>query len=601
MRTRIFRTIFCVGLVLLGMTPLRAQDRPSEKVLRYAFRIAETGFDPAQLSDLYSRILTAHIFDALYSYDYLARPAKIRPNVADGMPLVEDNYRTYTVRIKPGIYFADDPAFQGRKRELVAQDFVYSFKRIFDPRNKSPSVSSLENEKMLGLSELRREALKPGGSFNYDHEVEGVRALDRYTIRFRLAEPRPRFVHNLADPGVWGAVAREVVEKYGDKIMEHPVGTGPYRLQQWVRSSKITLERNPNFREAYYEAEPAAQDAASQAIYQRMKGKRLPMVDRVVVSIIEENQPRWLAFLGGEQDLLDRLPEQYAYQAIPNNRLAPNLQKKGITMERVPASDVTLSYFAMEHPVVGGYTPDKVALRRAIALAYNASEEVRLPRRNQAIVAQGVIPPLNYGYEPGFKSEMGEFDRARAVALLDMYGYVDRDGDGWRDLPNGQPLVLEYATQPDAASRELSEIWRKNMSAVHIKIEFKVAKWPENLKASRAGKLMMWGVAWSGGPDGQGFLQLGYSPSKGQANHARFVHPGFDRLFERMQDLPDGPQRLGLMQEATKILLAYMPYKASAHRYITDMSQPWLIGYRRHPVMREFWHYVDIDQAKLLR
>ncbi len=588
-------------LPLFSASPVLAQDQanPPEKVLRYAFPVAETGFDPAQLSDLYSRIVTANIFDALYGYDYLARPIKVQPNVALGMPEISADFRTYTVKIRPGIFFADDPAFGGKKRELTAQDFVYSYKRIFDPKTKSPSYSDLNEEKLIGLAELREQAERPGASFDYDTEVEGLRALDRYTIQFKLEQTRPRFIYQLADPGIYGVLAREVVERYGDKIMEHPVGTGAFKLDQWTRSSKMTFVRNPNYREVFYEAEPAVDDAASQAIYRRLKGQRLPLLDRVELSIIEENQPRWLSFLSADQDLLERLPNAFAYQAIPNNRLAPNLVKKHIAMERGPNPDVSVSYFNMQDATVGGYTPDKVALRRAIALAYNTGEEIRLPRRNQAIPAQGPIQPTTFGYDPQFKTEMSEFNRARATALLDLYGYVDKDGDGWRDRPDGSPLLLEYATTPDASSRELNEIWKKNLSAVGIRIEFKVGKWPEQLKSARAGKLMMWGLGYSAStPDGAGSLALGYGPSLGETNLARFQWAEYDRLYRQQGLMPDGPERVAVMQQAVKLLVAYMPYKFNTHSIRTDLTQAWVFGYRRHPVARGFWRYVDIDSSK---
>lgn len=592
---------FCsaaLALLCLGGTGSHAKE--PEKVLRYAFRIAETGFDPAQISDVYSSIVLHSIFDALYCYDYLARPAKIKPNLAVAMPEVSPDFRTWTVKIKPGIYFADDPAFGGKRRELTAHDVVYSYKRIFDPKNKSPSYSDLDQEKMLGMAGLRSASEKPGGKFDYDKEIEGLRALDRYTVRFQLAETRPRFIYNLADPGHVGIVAREVVEAYGDKIMEHPVGTGPFRLDQWTRSSKMVLVKNPNFRDEFYEAEPPANDPVSQEIYRRMKGRKLPMLDRVEVSIIDEDQPRWLSFLGAEHDFLERLPNAYANQAIPNNRVAPNLAKKGITMDRVTALDVSVSYFNMEDPVVGGYTPDKVALRRAISLAYNVEEEIRLPRRNQAIPSQSPIYPLSFGYDPKFKSEASEFNRAKAVALLDMFGYVDKDGDGWRDMPDGKPLVLEYSTQPDATNRELNEIWKKNMSAVGIKIVFKLAKWPEQLKAARAGKLMIWGLGYSATtPDGGGAVGLGYGPDKGEGNLSRFQNAEFDRLYEQQKLMPDGPERAAVMREAVKIMIAYMPYKLHVHRVLTDMMHPWVVGYRRHPTSHGFWKYVDIDTSKL--
>ncbi len=600
MKNDLLRFLCFACMFLSGAGTLQAQNKPPEKVLRYAFEIAETGFDPAQISDYYSRTVTENIFDALYGYDYLARPAKVIPNVAQGMPVVSDDFRTYTVKVKPGIYFADDPAFGGKKRELTAYDFVYSFKRIFDPKTKSQVFTDFEEVKLLGMDQLRREAEKPGASFNYESEVEGLRALDRYTIQFKMADTQPRFIYRLADSSIVGAVAREVVEKYGDKIMEHPVGTGPFKLDQWTRSSKMTFVKNPNFREQFYEADPPADDARSQAIYRQMKGKRIPLVDRVEISVVEEVQPRWLSFLGNEHDFLMYLPNQFATQAIPNNRLAPNLAKRGISIERVAVPDVTMTYFNMEDPVVGGNTPDKVALRRAVSLAYNIEEEIRLPRRNQAIPAQGPTPPMTWGYDPKFKTEMSEFSRARALALLDMYGYVDKDGDGWRDLPDGKPLVLEYSTQPDAASRELNEIWKKNMDAVGIKIVFKTGKWPEHLKAARAGKLMMWGLGYSAStPDGGGFLDLAYGPQKGEGNLARFENAEYDKLYRQQLVMPDGPERLAIMQQLAKIMVAYMPYKFSTHRIRTDVMQPWLLGYRRHPTSRAFWRYVDIDTSKL--
>ena len=579
--------------------PANPAPATAPKVLRYAFQIAETGFDPAQISDLYSRVIASNIFEAPLTYDFLARPAKLVPQTAAALPEASNEFRRWVFRIRPGIHFADDPAFKGQKRELVAADYVYAIKRHYDPKFKSPSLFQFENAKLLGLSELRKKALDSKQPFDYDTEVEGIRALDRYTFEVNLAEPSPRFGYVMADGSTSGAVAREVIEAYPGKAMEHPVGTGPYRLVQWKRSSKMVLERNPNFREQLYDAQPAADDAVGQAVLAKMKGRKLPLIDRVEVSVIEESQPRWLAFLNGQLDMIERLPNEFSGIAIPNNQLAPNLRKLGVQMERVPAVDATFTYFGMENPVVGGYTPDKVALRRAIALAFDSDLEITMVRRGQAIPAQAIIPPLVTGYDPKLKTEMSEYSVARAKALLDLYGYTDKNGDGWRDLPDGQPLVLEYSSQPDQLSKQLQELWRKAMASVNVKIEFKIAKWPEQLKASRAGKLMMWGVAWSAAnPDGSYFLDLMYGPNKGQANHARFDLPALNALYKRQLVMADGPERDALIHEAKVLGVAYMPYKVNSHRIITDLLHAQVVGYRRHPFMRDFWRYVDIDPTK---
>jgi len=566
------------------------------KTLRYAFPIAESGFDPAQISDLYSRTVAAAMFDAPLEFEFMASPARMRPNVAAAMPEVTDDFRSFTFQIKPGIFFADDPAFKGAKRELTADDFVYALKRHYDPRWKSANLYVLENAKILGLSELRKELIAAKKPFDYDRDVEGLKALDRYTFRIRLAEANPRFLYNFTDGSFTGAMAREVVEAYGDKVGEHPVGTGPFRLAEWKRSSRRVLERNPNYREVFYDEHPPQNNARLVEAAAKFKGRRMPLVDRVEISVVEEAQPRWLSFLNGEHDVLENVPAEFSNLAIPNNQLAPNLSKRGMGMVRYPRADVAVSYFAMEDPVVGGYEPHKVALRRAIALAVDLDREIRLVRRNQAIPGQSPIGPETFGYDPAFKSEMSEYNLPRAKALLDLHGYVAKNGDRWRDQPDGKPLVLEYATQPDQVSRQLIELWKKNMDALGLRMTFKTAKWPENLKSSRAGKLMMWGVGWSAGsPDGDTFLALGYGPNKGGANHARFNLPAFNSVYQAQRMLPDSPERLALMDEAKRLMVAYMPYKIHAHRIFTDLNQPWVQGYHRNIFVREFFKYVDLD------
>lgn len=599
-REAIFAAPLLLGAPLAA--PAEAQraaaSSTAEKVLRYAFVVAETSFDPAKINDLYSIIVTSHLFEAPYRFDYLARPAKIVPHTAVAMPEVGDDFRTWTVRIKPGIYFIDDPAFKGKPRELTAADYVYSWKRLFDPANKSPSYSLYSEEGALGVDALRKDALQNKKPFDYDREVEGVRAIDRYTLQFRLADPRPRFVDALATSGRFGAVAREVVEFYGDRIGEHPVGTGAFRLVEWRRSSRMVFERNSKYRELRFDGEPAADDAEGQALLRRLKGRRLPMIDRVEISVIEESQPRWLSFLNGDFDLIS-VPLEFANQAVPGGRIAPYLARRGIRMDRFANPDRTYYYFNMEDPIVGGMSPDKVALRRAMSLATDIGQEIRGVRRGQAIPAQSIISPGGYGYDPAYRSENSEFDVPRAKALLDMFGYVDRDGDGWRELPDGRPLVIEYATTPDALSRQFDELWKKNMDAIGIRLRFRTAQWPEQLKAARAGQLMVWQLADSNGsPDVQdSFLNL-YGPAAGGQNLSRFKDAKFDDLYRRMQALPDGPERLSLIREANDILTAYMPQKFNVHRIVSYLMQPWLLGYRAPLYGSQFWAYVDIDDSK---
>jgi ABC-type transport system substrate-binding protein len=281
--------------------------------------------------------------------------------------------------------------------------------------------------------------------------------------------------------------------------------------------------------------------------------------------------------------------------AMPGGQVAPNLAKRGIKGQRVLTADVVMTYFNMEDPVVGGLQPERVALRRAISLGIDLDREIRLARRGMAIPAQSPLVPYTSGYDPKFKSENSEFNPARAMALLDLYGFVDKNRDGWREQPDGSPLVLRYATQPDQTSRELNELWQKNLTAIGLKIEFKPAKWPENLKAARAGKLQMWGVASAAsGGDGQGILERYYGPQSGQGNIARFKLPAFDALFEKLTQVPDGPEREALFLQAKKLTVAYVPYKLHCHRLIADMMYADVVGYRRPAYWYNWWHMVDV-------
>jgi len=591
-------------LLLAPAASLVAASPPARasagKTLRVAFSAAETGFDPAQVQDLYSRTVIGHILDAPLEFDFIARPAKLRVNTLASMPEVSADFRTFTFRLRPGIEFQSDPVFKGMPRELVAADYVYSWKRIYDPRWKSPMLFVLENSKVRGLTELRAAALKTKRPFDYDAAVDGLEALDRYTFRVRLAEPNPRLIYSLADASLFGAVAREVVETYGDDIMAHPVGTGPFRLSAWARSSRIVLERNPTYRDERYEFEAPADAPALEAEVRRLQGRRLPMLDLVEIAIIEESQPRWLAFLQGQLDMLDPVPVDLVRVATPNARLAPFLERKQVKATFTPMSDLTLSYFNMEHPLVGGYTAEKVALRRAIALGFDGQQYIRNVFSGIGVQAQSPFCPGTWGYDPSYRTEMSEYSPARARALLDTYGYLDLNADGWRETPQGEPLSLEIASTSTQRDRNANELWTKFMAALGLRTKFRIAQWPELVKQSMAGQLMMWGYAWQlGQPDSDTMFGMAYGGNMESINDARFNLPAYNRLFEQQRVLPDGEERLALLHEATRLMVAYMPYLLHTHRINVDLCQPWVVGFRRHPFTTRKWNWIDIDDERL--
>lgn len=588
------RLLACVAaLALAPVAPLATAADPA-KVLHVAFSIAETSFDPAFASDAASDGIIANVFDAMLDYDYLARPVKLVPRALEALPEVADGGRTYICRVKKGIYFTPDPAFKGKRRELTAADFAYGFQRILDPAVKSPWLWLLDG-KLAGGDEARAKAQETG-RFDYDAPLPGLEVVDRYTLRIHLKSPDLRFPYALAVPNM-AAQAREVVEAYGTDIGAHPVGTGPYKLGEYRRSTRIVLEANPDFRPMTYT--PAGPiPATSQAAAAALKGRALPIAGRIEISVIEEGQARFLAFMNREIDLLDILPIEFTEQALDaNGGILPALAAKGIVHDVLLRPNTWWTYFNMKDPVVGGYTPEKIALRRAIGMGYNNDEAIRVLLKGRATPAKGPIPPDIAGYDPALKTDAQVYDPVAARALLDKFGYKDRDGDGYREAPDGKPLTLERWSTPNSAARQGDELWERNMKAIGLRMVFKKDRVPELRKMARLGKIPMRGDGWNADyPDAENFMQLLYGPNAYQANESLFDLPEYNKLFEEARALPDGPARTKLFDRMTQLVIAYAPFRMTYHVLEDSLRHPWVGNYVPHPIRSQVWMYVDVKR-----
>jgi oligopeptide transport system substrate-binding protein len=587
------RLLAAAAAAALALAPEGALAQPDPgKVLKVAFLQPETGFDPQASSDVYSNYVNRVLFDPLFRYDYVSRPYRIVPNTAAALPEISKDGLTWTIKVKPGTYFGDDPAFKGRKRELTAADYVFAWKRTLDPRTRSPQLELFDG-KLAGMDALLDKA-KASGKLDYEAPLEGLQVLDKYTLRIRLKYPYYDLLSDLTGTGS-SAVAREVIEAYGDAsgwAMANPVGTGPYRLKEWRRGQKIVLEASPTFREVLY---PESSDPADRALMAKFKGRRLPLIGRIEIAVIEEANPRLLAFEQGSLDYIEVPVDLVGNVLEPGNALKPRFTKANVTLQRGIQPGITYTWFHMDDPIVGGYAKEKVALRRAIGMAYNVDEEARVIRQGQAEWASQVIPPGVSGHDPGFVGNT-KYDPAGAKALLDRFGYVDRDKDGWRDLPDGKPLVLKKGTSPSALERQYDELWQRNMKDVGIRIEFVTQKWPDLLKMARLGQLQMWQLGnRSTTTEGYGFLGLLYGPNAGLANLSRFRQADYDRLYDESRKVPDSPQRAKLMRQMSEIVAAYAPWKINAYRYENMILYPWVEGYKLNVFNIHPWQYLDVD------
>jgi ABC-type transport system substrate-binding protein len=561
-----------------------------KKILRMPFEAADDGFDMVKTANWYSGTVSETIFETLLTYDYLADPVKLVPLTAESMPEISDDGKTFVFRIKKGIYFTPDPAFKGKKRELTAADYAYTIKRILDPANRSRSINFV-NGKIRGLNELA-EAAKKTGKFDYDAPVEGLTTPDRYTLKIKLNNTDYNFLYSITY-GAFGAVAREVVEAYPQTLAQHPVGTGPYMLSSYTPRSKIVLTANPDWRGFIWNFKSTG-TAWDDKVVKEMTGKKMPQVGRVEISIIEEEQSRWLAFQNKQFDV-DWLPQIAASTALDGTHLKPSFVDQGIKMYRSITPDITFSLFNFRDPIVGGFSLEKNALRRALIMAYNVHDDIALVRMGQAIHAQMMVPPGLAGHDPNYRSSIG-YNIPLANKLLDYYGYK-RGADGFRTLPNGQPLTIQFSMVSSSAANTMAEIWKRGLDQIGIRSAFPVNNFADNIKAAAECRVMVFSGSWVADfPDGENFYQLLYGPNALRGNYACYQSPVFDALYDKALSLPLGDERNALYDQMNRQMEADSVMSLQTTRIRNWLIQPNVLGFKRHSMMLSFFQYIDIQK-----
>lgn len=583
----LFSTVIVFAPLGNAKTPAQA-----DKVLRIAFEAPDDGFDMVKTFNFYSGNVADVIFERLLQYDYLANPVKLVPATAQSMPVIKENGKVYIFKIKPGIYFTADPAFKGQRRELIAEDYVYSVKRILDPKNHSSSYAFID-QKIVGANALVEQA-KQTGRFNYDAKIEGVKALNRYTLQFTLTQPDYNFPYILAY-STFGATAREVVDYYKDRLGMHPVGTGPYMLSKYVPRSKIELVANPDYRGFVWNFKSTG-TAWDNQLVKEMTGKKMPQIGKVNISIIEEEQSRWLAFQSKQLDF-DKLTSSSIPKVLDqNNQLKPAMRQKGIRLYPNKEAEITYTMLNMRDPIIGGNNLDKIALRRAIAMSFNVDEYIRILRKGQAVKAEMLVPAGVNGHNPKYRSSIG-YNPSLANKLLDHFGYK-KGADGYRNLPNGKALVLKINTESGSSSVMYSELWKKNLDAIGIRADFRVSNFADNLKAATQCQYMIWGGAWHADyPEGENFTQLLYGPNVGRGNQSCYSSSAYDGLYKQaMQQPPE--KRMPYYEKMSRQIEADNPLILQDTRIRNWVIQSHVQGFKAHPIMNSNWQYLDIASPR---
>ncbi len=521
------------------------------KVYRHAMDGAPSTIDPVQASNIYANTVVLNAYDTLFRFKYLARPYTVTTNLAAGMPEISDDGLIYRIRIRPGVHFIDDPAFEGGiGREVVAEDFVYSLKRHFDASQR-PRGAWLWQGRIVGMDEW-----KDAGS-DYNREVEGLTAVDRYTIRIKLVKPYPQLVYTLAQ-GYSAIVPREAVERYGRELAAKPVGSGPFRVVSYD-SSRIVYERNEKFDRGPVDIWEEGYDPETQAYtgVEAIHGRTPPFLDRLEIHFIQENAARWNSFTKDSE---------IQYLMVPNEQVDNILASKHpIT----PKPEIAAKYH-MHHGVEAGfvftsinmafpefgYNPDPERERRNKALRCAIIKGFDWERRNESFyfglgrIFPGVITPAVPEFDPDMPDDSVRLDIPGARRLL--------ADNGWsaEELPE-----LVYGTTAGVNQRMFYEQFRGFMKKIGYPPEKVVLKqyatFGDFAKAMSQSELPMvakgWGLDY---PDAENTLQLFYGPNGSPgSNDSNYANPEYDRLYEQAAVMQPSPERTEIYQRMNRMLI----------------------------------------------
>jgi len=544
-------TVFVFTLALAaGCGDGVAPPAPGERVYRHSIDGAPSTLDPVRSATIYSSVVVTNVFDTLYRYKYLARPYELAPNLAAGPPEISDDGLTYTIRIREGARFADDPAFaDGRGRPVTVGDFIYSLKRHLDPAQRSQGAW-LWAGRIRGL-----DAWGERGA-DYDEPVAGLTAVDDHTLRIELTEPYPQLVYTLAMP-YSALVPREAVEHYGREFGVKPVGSGPFRLVSFD-NTLARLERNRHFERPPLDLAAEGFDAAAHAGLglESLDGRRYPFVDRLEIHFIQENAARWSAFASGEVDNV-MVPNAHIDSVLSSRDpvvFRPGIRARYHGRAGLEAGFVHAGFNMADERY--GHHPDPArdeanrALRCAMRKAYDWQARNDTFYYGIGRIFPGVIPPAVPEFNPGRSRESVTRDLAGGRGLLARHGWTAEN------LP-----VLRYGLISSVQERQMYAQFQASM----VELGFP----PEKIRAetfatfgefSRAMKNRRRDVLFLGWtldyPDAQNTLQLFYGPFETPgSNNFNYNNPEFDALYEQTRTMLPGPERTRLYRKMNGMVI----------------------------------------------
>lgn len=580
-KSRLLPLLAALAVTLSACT--KKEDDSQAKLLSLSLKDNVKSLDPAVAYDAISLQVMPMIMESLFQYKYTKVPLELEPLLAESMPVISKDKKSYTIKIKKGVKWQDDEAFpNGKGRELKASDFTYAWKRMLLPEIQSPGTWIFEG-KIVGWDTYKKKLLENRAKADeiLQEELEGIKVVDDYTLEFKLTQPYPQLLNVLA-MGFGAPVAKEVTAKYGQQGMnERAVGTGPFMLKDFRKDSRIILVKNPTFRGEAYPSD-GDEDAQKSGLL-AAAGKQLPFVDQVVYSIFKETQPRWLQFMKGNLDAAE-LPKDSFDAAILDGDLKPELKSKGMKLAKGEESVIWYLNFNMKDKVVGGKNAD---LRRAIAMAIDREEHIRKFLNGRGVKATSIVPRVIQGHT-GRVELMGDYNIEKAKEYLAKAGFP-----GGKGLPTIKFDLRGGSTD----QRQLAEFYKMSLAAIGVNMEIVVNTFPAYLEKEKNGNLQFFIGGWSADyPDAENFMFLLHSKNVSPGpNASNYVNKEFDALYDKLAAMSPSPERTALIKKAEEIAFNDGVWSMLYYPIQYDLSFQWTKNFRPNALILNTDKYYDVD------
>ncbi|MCX6126003.1 MAG: ABC transporter substrate-binding protein [Proteobacteria bacterium] len=563
-------------------------EKPGYKVFYYRNDGKGKSHDPQMQYDTYSANAVALVFDSLYGYHYLKRPYELVPNLAAALPTYSEDGRTMRISLRSDVTFHDDICFAGgRGRAFKASDVVYTMNRFADVNvNDKGSVTLIEGL-IVGLDDFVKKSKATPGKMNYDQDfISGVRALDDHTIEISLTKPTTVVFTVLANR-VLSIVPKECVDHYGLDFGFHPVGTGPFTIGYKNRKGDVILKKYARYHLKYpSEGEPGDLEKG----LLKDAGRALPIVDEVVLPVIEENQPAMLKFLRGDLDWVRLDGDSFRDIAVKSPdgsfSLKPPYDKR---FSLYPAVDLSAFWwvFNMKDAVVG----KNRKLRLAMAHAFNSKGFVEDIYNGRGQVVESMVPSSIAGNSKDVGVSWYPYDPVVAKKLLAEAGYPGGEGLA--------PIVLTYSSMPTI--QRIYEYLRRDLAVIGIKLELETAPYTSYVEKFAKGGFQFSIGGWNADYiDAENFLML--FTKEAVANELYYgggwSHPEYEDLFKQIKELRNGPERFALIKRMMELVKADAPYIPQFTYNRIGLYAPWLKNWKRNMADEREAVFVDIDQER---